>query len=452
MEHRTFEAPTMPAALELVKKSLGADAVIIQTRTRPPGPNPNRVTIIAQAPRAQTTGAPPEPAAVPMTSTSRATAGATRRTAAGSPPSLAPAAPKSWTVPDADPAAPIIRNRRGATRRRAASPVPAVPLPSSFCSPAEERVSDRVAAAPPPRERFPSEQSGVVAAAESAVAPSGVIKPSAASGPRDAEPAPDLATLSDALRTAYQRLVTNDVAEELARHLLAQVACGTANPTPQQIDSHLRTLIRDMLPQTAPISLTPGEQRRVAIVGPAGAGKTTTVAKLAAQFKIREGRNVVLLTLDSQRLAAREQLARYAEIIEAPLHGAQGVDEVHDLLARCDADLLLIDTPGIGPREEGRFVRLAALLRSARPHEVHLALPGSLSAGACRLAMQRFAPLRVSHLLLTRLDEAVGMGVLLSTLSQAALRLSYVTSGQRVPTDLAAASADEIAAGILAPV
>ncbi|MBK8913524.1 MAG: hypothetical protein IPM64_02805 [Phycisphaerales bacterium] len=434
MEHRTFEAPTMPAALALVKKSLGADAVIIQTRTRPPGSNPNRVTIIAHAARAgskaggddgsgasagsagsKAVTAPPNPVSIPA-----------RRAAPPAASAFAPPAPRTWSVPDADPGAPIIRNRRSSARRRAASPVPLI-------EPAAPTVADPKPVAEPPPAAAPIMDT--TAARSTAVAPTA-----------------DLATLSDALRTAYQRLVANEVAEELAGRLLAQVAQDTRHPTPEQVDSRLRALIRDMLPQTTTISLTPGELRRVAIVGPAGAGKTTTVAKLAAQFKIREGRSVALLTLDSQRLAAREQLSRYAEIIEVPLHAAQGVDEVHDLLASCSADLLLIDTPGVGPREEGRFVRLAALLRSARPHEVHLALPGGLAAGVCRLAMQRFAPLGVSHVLLTRLDEAVGMGVLLGALSHAAIRLSYVTSGQRVPTDLAAADADEIAAGILAPV
>lgn len=251
-----------------------------------------------------------------------------------------------------------------------------------------------------------------------------------------------------AIQDLYTRLVQNEVAQELAERLLREAQDAGARPA--DVQQRLRTLIRDLLPPVAGIALG-AERRHVAIIGPPGAGKTTALAKLAAHFKLREGRRVALLSLDGQRLAAHEQLGRYAQIISVPIHGAETLGQVHDALHGLDTDLLLIDTPGVALREEGRFVRLAALLRAARPQEVHLALPASLSRAAQLATIQRFAPLRITHLMLTRLDEAVGLGVLLTTLERLQWPLSYTTHGQRVPADIAIADHSRIAEAILAP-
>lgn len=269
---------------------------------------------------------------------------------------------------------------------------------------------------------------------------------SAAEGGRHGPPATEDA---DPLLT---QLVQQNIAETLAQRLLenARLEAGAA-ADPELLRQRLARYIARTVPASGGIAFADGRPVRAALVGPPGAGKTTTLAKLAAHFKLRHGRRVAILSLDLQRLAAHEQLRRYAEIIGVPLAAAQTVGEVKDAFAGEPPDVLLIDTPGVAPRETARFVRLAALLRAARPTEVHLVLPASLDGAVQSRFAQLFAPLGVSRLLLTRLDEALGFGVVLNVVERLGCRLSYWTTGQRVPSDIEVACGERVAELVLSP-
>lgn len=237
----------------------------------------------------------------------------------------------------------------------------------------------------------------------------------------------------------YVRLVQSEVAEELAARLVREAArhappgAGRA----AALRAGLRDYIARMVPPAPSLDLESGRPRRVALVGPSGAGKTTTLAKLAARFRLGQGRQVALLSLDLQRVGAHEQLRRYAEILDVPLHTAQTIAEVKRCLrGRGTPELLLIDTPGVGLREEARFARLATLLRAARPDDVHLVLPASLAPSVLVRLAQGFAPLGPSGLVLTRLDDVVGFGVILNVIDRLKLGLAYLTTGQNVPEDI----------------
>ena len=113
----------------------------------------------------------------------------------------------------------------------------------------------------------------------------------------------------------------------------------------------------------------------VALVGPTGVGKTTTVAKLAANFKLAHGARVGLVTVDTYRIAAVEQLKTYAEIIDLPLAVVNDPAEMARALDELGAvDLVFIDTAGRSPRDEVKIRELAEFLRQARPDEIHLVL------------------------------------------------------------------------------
>jgi flagellar biosynthesis protein FlhF len=206
-----------------------------------------------------------------------------------------------------------------------------------------------------------------------------------------------------------------------------------------------------MVPAVGGIELTNGACRRVALIGPPGGGKTTTIAKLAAHFGLRMRKRVALVSFDTHRPGTHDQTRRYAELIGVPAVAAQTVSGVREALQRLpESDLVLIDTPGVGWRDRGRFARLAALLRAARPDEVHLTLPASLSARVQQQAAQTFAPLGVSRLVLTRLDEAVGLGAVLNVIDRLSIGVSYLAGGQRVPTDLEEAQRERLAELVLA--
>ena len=119
----------------------------------------------------------------------------------------------------------------------------------------------------------------------------------------------------------------------------------------------------------------PGERRVVALVGPTGVGKTTTVAKLAAGFRIEARRRVGLLTIDTFRIAAVQQLKAYAEIMDLPMQVVEKPEDMQQALDRLgDVDLVLIDTAGRSPKSDARIDQLVELLRSAQPDETHLVL------------------------------------------------------------------------------
>ncbi len=253
---------------------------------------------------------------------------------------------------------------------------------------------------------------------------------------------------SPAAQAALQTLVAAEFAEQLARELIAD---AQRQLTPREAASPeawlqaIRSRVASLLPPAQPIQLANGQARRVALVGPAGAGKTTTIAKLAAHFALRERRRVAILSIDMHRVATHDQVRRYGDLIRVPVYVAQTLRGVRDSLNAAQThDLLLIDTPGCGRAEHGRLARLAAMLRSARPDETHVVMPATLTPATQRHVADTFRRVGATRLLLTHLDELVGLGVLLEALQTCDMQLSYVSNGQSVPADLTSECAREI--------
>jgi flagellar biosynthesis protein FlhF len=206
-------------------------------------------------------------------------------------------------------------------------------------------------------------------------------------------------------------------------------------------------LVGETLPPAEPLRLVASDRPTiVALVGPTGVGKTTTIAKLAANMKIREGKSVGLITIDTYRIAAVEQLKVYAQILDVPLAAVVTQAEMLAAIGRMsDLDLILIDTAGRSQRDEPRIAELQELLSAAQPDQVHLVLATTAREATIREAIQNFSVLGVQHLIFTKLDEALGFGVILNVLNSADMRLSYLTMGQSVPNDIEEGSARRIA-------
>lgn len=266
-----------------------------------------------------------------------------------------------------------------------------------------------------------------------------------------AQPQKTPSTVPELVYSYYVSLVRSEVEASLAERVVKMAARSASGQDESGVRAALRETIAAMVPAVGGIELAPGECRRVALIGPPGGGKTTTIAKLAAYFGLRARRRVALLSLDTHRPGSHDQTRRYAELIGIPSLQAQTVNGVREALGRLsESDLVLIDTPGVGWRDRARFARLAALLRAAKSHEVHLTLPASLSARVQEQAAQTFAPLGVSRLLLTRLDEAVGLGAVLNVIERLSIGVSYLAGGQRVPSDLEEAQRERLAELVLA--
>ena len=255
--------------------------------------------------------------------------------------------------------------------------------------------------------------------------------------------------LSEAACRLYADLVDAEVHEDLARELIERV-CQAANPRDVDDSLMLRArvarLLEDEIRVSGPIVVRPGRTRVVALVGPTGVGKTTTIAKLAANYRLRERRRVGLVTVDTYRIAAVEQLRSYADIIDLPMEVAATPRDMRAAIDRLSGqELILIDTAGRSPRDEAKIQELKCLLAECRADEVHLVL-ASVSGGIClEKTAEQFFSVAVTSLLLTKLDEAGGLGGLLSLLRRSRLPLSYLTHGQNVPDDIEAADGKKLA-------
>lgn len=178
----------------------------------------------------------------------------------------------------------------------------------------------------------------------------------------------------------------------------------------------------------------------LALVGPTGAGKTTTAAKLALHPRAFGARKVGLLTLDTFRVGAIEQIAQYAEVTSLPLEVVYDVREMPGALKRLDAcDVVIIDTPGRSPRAKDANVQWQSMLRAAAPDEVHLVVPATLRSDMIPTLMTAMAACRPTHACLTKFDELSDDKAIADVATRLELPIRWVTSGQTVPDDLHAA-------------
>ena len=262
-----------------------------------------------------------------------------------------------------------------------------------------------------------------------------------------------LPDLPGELVPTYAQLLEAEVPEVLARRLVRHVA-DRLEPgevhRPELVREALVDAVESCVPVAPPIAAVPGTRRVVALVGPTGVGKTTTVAKLAANFKLAHGFRPGLVTVDTYRIAAVEQLRTYAEIIDLPLAVANSPAEMTRAIDELgDVDIVLIDTAGRSPRDEVKIRELADFLAEARPDEVHLVLSAVAGERSLRAAVDRFAVVHADRLILTKLDEADGLGGVLAVLGQADRPVSYLTTGQAVPDDIEPADRARLARLIL---
>ncbi len=176
-------------------------------------------------------------------------------------------------------------------------------------------------------------------------------------------------------------------------------------------------------------------------------GKTTTIAKIAAQEKVRRKRALGVVAADAFRAGAVEQLRTYAAIIGAPFRTARTIEDM-DLAMAASRQTLLVDTAGRSPKDDDvRDVR--RLLGRREGVRTHLVIPADTSVASARRIVERFADTQPDRVVVSRLDEAEAPSALFAWLFETGLQISYVTMGQRVPDDLERATPDVLAAAML---
>jgi flagellar biosynthesis protein FlhF len=233
-----------------------------------------------------------------------------------------------------------------------------------------------------------------------------------------------------------EQLTAMDIAPDVAVALAARTpkvpaSKDSSNLTVELLATYLRVVDK----------LEPVNGGVIALVGATGAGKTTTIGKLATRWSMQHGsQDLALVSTDGYRVGARDQLMTYSRLLGAPLHTANSGEELAQALERLKSKkLILIDTAGMGPRDVRLKEQLAALKLGAARARVFLALPAHGEVNALDEAVRSFANLTPDACILTKVDEAASLGAVLSTILRHKLRIAYLCNGQRVPEDLHAA-------------
>lgn len=245
-------------------------------------------------------------------------------------------------------------------------------------------------------------------------------------------------------------LINNDVDPDIARILTKGMPDIIADSGQAAMKELLRDRISGCLRRVEVINLHEGNCEIAAFVGPTGVGKTTTVAKLAANFSLREGRRVALITADTYRIAALEQLKTYADIIGVPLDIVYTPQELKEAIARHrDKDLILVDTAGRSPKNQQQLQELQELLAVEPAMQVYLVMSTTTKYKEALDVVTRFSVCSPTKYLFTKIDEAANLGTIINLLYRFPVSLSYITTGQNVPDDIEIADPQKLVNMIL---
>ena len=237
----------------------------------------------------------------------------------------------------------------------------------------------------------------------------------------------------------YYHLVANGVSRERAYKLVNTIG---------KIDSFENTfkLLEDKITKSIPVSNQKKKKGVIAFVGPTGVGKTTTLAKLAAHYAMNEKLGVGLISADTYRIAAAEQLKTYAKIMGLPVKVVSEKEEFKQALNRfSEKDLVLVDTPGKSRNDENYMGKLSDLLNVGVSIETNLLLSLTSSRENMLDAASRFGMVNYDNIIFTKVDEAKGYGYMYDVIDQVGKPISYLTNGQNVPNDIENANPGRIA-------
>lgn len=247
----------------------------------------------------------------------------------------------------------------------------------------------------------------------------------------------------------YEQLTENEVDERLANQLVAELLeRGRGFSLEEGLNQVYRRLVKE-LSDIRPIRLENGRPRPVFFIGSTGVGKTTTIAKLASLFTLEKKCKVALITADTYRIAAVEQLRTYANILNIPIKVIYKEEEIAGCIEEfADYDLILIDTAGRSYQDTGHLQELKELLERVEDKQVYLVLSLSTKNSDLKKTVAAYDFTDFS-LIFTKLDETLAYGSILNLKQETGRPLAYVTTGQNVPEDIAELDPYETANQIL---
>jgi len=260
---------------------------------------------------------------------------------------------------------------------------------------------------------------------------------------------------------AFSRLVQNDFSVDIAKKIMKRAHERLENDAlprmrgkqrfdGESIEHAVRTELESLVSVDAGIETTDDQARVLALVGPPGCGKTTTLVKLAVRYGLSCARGVQLITTDTRRVAAVEQLRTFAAILGAGFDAVETTRGLQQALeANREKGLILIDTQGYAANEMGEAAELAHFLSHENRAEVHLAAPASMRSADLGRTIDRFEIFAPSKLIFTRIDETSSLGAIVSESARTGKPVSFLGTGQQIPEDIEPATVGRLLETVL---
>ena len=255
----------------------------------------------------------------------------------------------------------------------------------------------------------------------------------------------DEVTLQEALRR-------QEVDEEILKDMAAKTAAGDMlmDSLDKRAPEVVAGYLENKLNFAEGIKLNKHGVRIVALIGATGVGKTTTLAKIAARFVLEKNIRAALITADTYRISAVEQLKTYSDIIGLPLEIVYSPDELKVAIHKHrDKDLILIDTAGRSQHNEYQMKELQDFLAVDSRIEKHLVMSATTKNRDVADILQKFSVCEPGRVIFTKTDETSSLGMIVNLLADKDIALSFMTNGQSVPDDIVPATADKLAALLL---
>jgi len=256
--------------------------------------------------------------------------------------------------------------------------------------------------------------------------------------------------MPEAVKEVYLSLLQQDIDEKIVLEITNKIVkkFNAEKSLSQNNIEHLvmRSIADSIVTEPSQKSITK-KTKIVVLVGPTGVGKTTTIAKLAATEKLVNGKNVALISCDTYRIGAIEQLKTFAVIADIPMNVVYRASDLAAAIKKFQKyDVIFIDTVGRSQRAKKDLLDLKKIVQSSHADEVHLVLSAQTNTATLNDIVERYELLSPTHLLFSKLDEAAIFGPLYNITQKTKLPVSFFTTGQAVPDDISAADGTKFAA------